>query len=374
MLQELVTSCLLIVAAEMGDKSQILAMTFAARYSVRQVMLGVFFGILLNHGIAVALGSSLSRIVSLDLVRMAAGALFVFFAFLSLAKSDDDELESAESNRYGPVLTVAMAVFISELGDKTQLATITLASSSRYPLFVLAGTVSGMVITSAIGILVGSQMGERVPEFAMRIVSALVFLLFGVSSLYQNLPQTWLTLPNVFMASTILSAVVLLLMWRAWKIHKSQAMTPYKARAERLRQHLLGIKALVDDLCLTDERCPHCGSDHCMLETARENIEAFLNKKAAVPLSNRWGQLQVDRRRFDLGKAREALCRTVVACQHCDPGHRDTCVLNETRKVLEKICFDKVLPYTGDMDAYLAEMERESPVLASKIRTMLNTH
>ena len=58
MLQELLTSCFLIVAAEMGDKSQILAMTFATKYSIRQVMLGVSIGALLNHGIAVALGSS----------------------------------------------------------------------------------------------------------------------------------------------------------------------------------------------------------------------------------------------------------------------------------------------------------------------------
>ena len=77
MLQEFVTSCFLIVAAEMGDKSQILAMTFATRYSIRQVMLGVFLGILLNHGAAVALGSSLSLIVSLDKVRIASGVLFV---------------------------------------------------------------------------------------------------------------------------------------------------------------------------------------------------------------------------------------------------------------------------------------------------------
>src|SRR5690606_32685181 len=121
-----------------------------------------------------ALGSSLSLIVSLDKVRIASGVLFVLFALLTLAKADDDELESAESNRYGPVLTVAMAVFISELGDKTQLATITLAGGAQYPLLVLAGTVSGMVMTSAIGILIGSRMGERVPEFAMRVVSALV--------------------------------------------------------------------------------------------------------------------------------------------------------------------------------------------------------
>ena len=141
LLQELVTSCFLIVAAEMGDKSQILAMTFATRYTIRQVMLGVFFGILLNHGIAVALGTSLSLIISLDIVRALAGVVFVIFALLTLAKMDEDDLESTNNHRYGHVATVSMAVFISELGTKTQLATITLASSSQYPC-LLAGIVS----------------------------------------------------------------------------------------------------------------------------------------------------------------------------------------------------------------------------------------
>ncbi|HHX02402.1 MAG TPA: TMEM165/GDT1 family protein [Firmicutes bacterium] len=373
MLQELVTSCFLIVAAEMGDKSQILAMTFATRYTIRQVMLGVFFGILLNHGIAVALGTSLSLIISLDIVRALAGVVFVIFALLTLAKMDEDELESTNNHRYGPVVTVSMAVFISELGDKTQLATITLASSSQYPLFVLAGTVSGMVITSAIGIFVGSRMGKRVPEFAMKVVSALVFLFFGLASLYQNLPQAWLTPDNMLLAGIGLGIAVALLIWRGWNIHKSQTLTPYKARAERLRQHLVGIKALIDDLCLDQEPCPNCECDRCMLEQAKENINAYLNKKAVVPISDRLGQLQIDRRRFDLGKAREAFCLTVVACQNCRPQHRETCVLNETRKALEKICFDKVLPFTGDMNAYLAEVETESPVLAGKIRRMLTS-
>ena len=161
MLQELVTSCFLIVAAEMGDKSQILAMTFATKYSIRQVMLGVSIGALLNHGIAVALGSSLPKLISLDLVRIFAGIAFIAFALFSLAHTEDDDLEDTETNRFGPVITVATTFFIGELGDKTQLAAITLSSSAEHPLLVLAGTVSGMIITSAIGIIIGSRMGAH---------------------------------------------------------------------------------------------------------------------------------------------------------------------------------------------------------------------
>jgi len=371
LLQEFVTSCFLILAAEMGDKSQILAMTFATRYSIRQVMLGVFFGILMNHGIAVALGSSLSRIVSLDIVRVLTGIVFVGFALLTLVKMNGQDWESTGTHRGGPVVTVAMAVFISELGDKTQLATITLAGSSQYPLFVLAGTVSGMVITSAIGIFVGSRMGAKIPEFAMKVASALVFLFFGLAALYQNLPPSWLTLSNVFFAGMVLSSIVVLLTWRGWTIHNSKDLTPYKAKAERLRKHLVGIKALIDDLCLNPELCQGWGCGRCLLDRAKQNIDNYLHQKAVAPVSDWLGQLQIDRRKFDLGKAREAFCLAAAACQNCSPQHRENCILNQTRMVLEKICFDKTLPFTGNMEAYLGEVEKESPVLAGKIRRLL---
>ncbi|HHT37067.1 MAG: TMEM165/GDT1 family protein [Candidatus Wallacebacter cryptica] len=374
MLQELVTSCFLIVAAEMGDKSQILAMTFATKYSIRQVMLGVSIGALLNHGIAVALGSSLPKLISLDLVRIFAGIAFIAFALFSLAHTEDDDLEDTETNRFGPVITVATTFFIGELGDKTQLAAITLSSSAEHPLLVLAGTVSGMIITSAIGIIIGSRMGRRIPEFAMRIVSVFVFLFFGLISLYNNLPQELLTPTNIFLAIMILGLTVFLLTLRAWEIHSSQGLTPMQTKAEKLRQQLVGIKALVDDMCLNPASCASCGCSQCVLERAKQNISAYLNHKDVIPFSQHLEKLKVDPRYYDVAKAREAYCQTVAACQHCNPVHKDTCILNETRKALEKICFNKVLPFTGDMETYLQEVKKESPVLAAKIKRMITAN
>lgn len=371
MLQELLTSCFLIVAAEMGDKSQILAMTFATKYSIRQVMLGVSIGALLNHGIAVALGSSLSKLIALDLVRILAGAAFILFALISLANSGEDEPDEAENHKFGPVLTVAMAFFIGELGDKTQLAAITLASSADYPLLVLAGTVSGMIITGAVGIIIGSRMGKRIPEFAMRIISVFVFLFFGLVSLYKNLPREWLAPANIFTAIMILGLTVTFLIRRAWRIYSSQILTPLQARAERLRRQLADIKMLVDDLCVNPKPCADCSCSQCVLESARQNISAYLNHKATIPFARQLDTLQVDRRYFDIAKVREAYCQTVASCQNCSSAHQDTCVLNQTRKVFEKICFDKTLPFTGDMDCYLAEVRKESPVLAAKIQRLL---
>ncbi|HHT65930.1 MAG TPA: TMEM165/GDT1 family protein, partial [Clostridiales bacterium] len=158
MLHELFESFLLVFLAEMGDKSQLLAMTFAARYPIRKVLLGVLIGALLNDGLAVLLGSLVSTLLPIKTIQIVAGFTFIAFALWTL-KPDGEEDESSEHKmKLGPVLTVAIAYFIGEFGDKTQLTAITLASQAVFPVMILAGTVSGMILTGGIGIWIGRKL------------------------------------------------------------------------------------------------------------------------------------------------------------------------------------------------------------------------
>lgn len=93
-----------------------------------------------------------------------------------MALSDSDTEEIDHNKGMHPVLTVALAFFIGELGDKTQLTAMTLSSEGNYPLFILIGTTLGMVATSAMGIFIGSKIGDKVPDIAIKIVSSLVFV------------------------------------------------------------------------------------------------------------------------------------------------------------------------------------------------------
>lgn len=147
----------------MGDKTQILAMAFATQYPVKKVLLGIFFGVLLNHGSAVALGSLLATLVPLDLIQMVAGFAFIAFALWTLKSESDEKDENQSEKHYGPILTVATAFFIGELGDKTQLTAITLSVDAAFPLFILAGTVTGMIVTGSMGIYIGKnrEIGYR---------------------------------------------------------------------------------------------------------------------------------------------------------------------------------------------------------------------
>lgn len=172
---------------EMGDKTQLLAMAFATRYRFSKVMLGVLIATLLNHGLAVAAGSLLASIPGWQKwVQLTAAALFVFFGLWALVSDRLDGEETKKSGR-GAVTTVAIAFFLAEMGDKTQLATITLSARYSYaPWLVLAGTTCGMLIADGIGILVGVCLHRTLPAQAMKLIASAVFVLFGLVGLWES--------------------------------------------------------------------------------------------------------------------------------------------------------------------------------------------
>lgn len=115
----------LVVLAEMGDKTQLLAMAFACRFGWQIVMLGVFAATLCNHFLAVVAGTYLTKVIPLYYAPLAASASFVLFGFWTL-RGDTLEGEDKRFN-YSPFWTVAIAFFLAEMGDQTQLATVALA-------------------------------------------------------------------------------------------------------------------------------------------------------------------------------------------------------------------------------------------------------
>jgi putative Ca2+/H+ antiporter (TMEM165/GDT1 family) len=112
----------------MGDKTQLLAMAFASRYKWQTVMWGVFAATLVNHLLAVVAGNYLTRLMPLCYIQIAAAASFILFGLWTL-RGDTLEGEDKRFN-YSPFWTVAVAFFFAEMGDKTQLATVALATKS----------------------------------------------------------------------------------------------------------------------------------------------------------------------------------------------------------------------------------------------------
>ena len=186
-----ITSLVFVVLAEMGDKTQLLAMAFASRYPWQTVMFAVLVATLLNHLLAVVAGSVLANIVPLQYIQIAGAASFILFGLWTLL---GDELKDEDKKfKYSPFWTVAIAFFIAEMGDKTQLATVALATRFDGIIQIWLGTTCGMVIADALGIIVGIVMGKKIPDRVVKWFAALVFIIFGVLGIYGASPKNFWT-------------------------------------------------------------------------------------------------------------------------------------------------------------------------------------
>lgn len=175
-----------VVLAEMGDKTQLLAMALATRYKPSVVMWGIFAATVCNHLLAVLAGNYLTHIIPLQTVQMAAAVSFILFGLWTIR---GDELKGEDQRfDFSPFWTVAIAFFVAEMGDKTQLATVSLAAKYQSIAPVLAGTTAGMLVADAIGIVIGIILGKKIPERAVKWIAALVFIFYGLYGLVESLP------------------------------------------------------------------------------------------------------------------------------------------------------------------------------------------
>jgi putative Ca2+/H+ antiporter (TMEM165/GDT1 family) len=177
-----------IFVAELGDKSQLMALTFAARYRALPILIGITIATALVHAVSVLIGAVVGAALPTRLLSLIAGLAFFGFAAWSLRGDTLGEEEAGRAQRSGhsAVVAASSAFFLAELGDKTMLATITLATSEN--LFaVWAGSTVGMVAADALAILVGQQMGARLPERAIRIGAFIAFVVFGTLLLIEGI-------------------------------------------------------------------------------------------------------------------------------------------------------------------------------------------
>ncbi|WP_235737820.1 TMEM165/GDT1 family protein [Nocardioides alcanivorans] len=176
-------STAVIFVAELGDKSQLMAMTFAARYRVRDVLIGITAATAIVHLASVGIGYWVGDAFadSQDTIAIIAGLAFLGFAAWTLRGDELTEEEAAKArNSTGfAILAVGVAFFLAELGDKTMLATITLATQEGW-FGTWIGSTVGMVAADALAIVVGAMLGKRLPEKTIKYGAAALFALFGL--------------------------------------------------------------------------------------------------------------------------------------------------------------------------------------------------
>jgi putative Ca2+/H+ antiporter (TMEM165/GDT1 family) len=178
----------IIFAAELGDKSQLMAMTFAARYKAVTILIAIGAATAIVHLVSVLVGAAAGIALPTKALSIVAGVAFLGFAAWTLhgdELGDEDEARADRSPR-SVFWTVGIAFFLAELGDKTMLATITLATNHGL-IGTWLGSTLGMVAADALAIVVGQQLGARLPERTIKIGAAVLFAVFGIALIIQGI-------------------------------------------------------------------------------------------------------------------------------------------------------------------------------------------
>jgi len=180
MLDALWVSTGVVALAEIGDKTQLLAIVLAARFKQPlPILFGIFVATVLNHAAAAALGFIVAQLLSGAIFQVIVGAAFIAMADWALVPDKDDERAEA-MNAGGVFLTTLAAFFLVEIGDKTQIATSLLAARFDSILPVTIGTTLGMMLANGPAVLLGEAVVKIAPLHIIRIGAALVFAVIGV--------------------------------------------------------------------------------------------------------------------------------------------------------------------------------------------------
>jgi len=173
----------IVALAEIGDKTQLLALFLAARWRRPwPIILGIFTATIVNHALAGAVGAWLTQVIGPDALRWILGVSFIAMAAWMLVPDKLDEAETGKL-RLGVFGTTVVAFFLAEMGDKTQVATVALVAQFQAYYAVVAGTTLGMLIANVPALVLGDKLAHRLPVRLVHGIAALIFACLGLAAL-----------------------------------------------------------------------------------------------------------------------------------------------------------------------------------------------
>jgi len=184
----LLSSFLVVALAEMGDKTQLVALSMASRYRRPwTVLLGIFIATTVNHALASSVGVWTATRIPAAGVQWVLALSFIGFGVWTLVP--DSSVELARLPAWGPLVTTTVVFFLAEMGDKTQLATVALAARFGSPAAVTVGTTLGMLAADALAVFAGTYLATRLPMVWIRRAAAALFFVFGLTIIFKLLSQ-----------------------------------------------------------------------------------------------------------------------------------------------------------------------------------------
>lgn len=184
MLESFLISTGVVALAEIGDKTQLLALVLAARFGKPwPIILGILVATLLNHFLAGAVGAWIAGVVGPTVMRWLLGLSFIGMAVWTLIPDKLEDEDQRAAARSGVFVTTLVAFFLVEMGDKTQIATVALAAKYGSLVAVVGGTTLGMLLANVPAVLLGEVAAKKLPMRLVHGIAAAIFLLLGVSVL-----------------------------------------------------------------------------------------------------------------------------------------------------------------------------------------------
>ena len=175
-----------VFVAELGDKSQLLALSLSARYRMPVMLAAVLLTSALTMGASVLVGTGLGEVLPTGVMSIAAGLLFLVFAIMTWLRGDDADEDDPDLRESGGFLTVVLAMSLAELGDKTMIAALALAATTS-AVGVWIGATLGMASASAAAVVLGAALWQRLSPRTVRLTSAALFGLAGIVLLLEPL-------------------------------------------------------------------------------------------------------------------------------------------------------------------------------------------
>jgi putative Ca2+/H+ antiporter (TMEM165/GDT1 family) len=180
-MESLLVSTLVVAIAEIGDKTQLLAIILATRFKKPiPIILGILVATLANHALAATAGYWVADFLNGAWFKWAIAVSFIAMAAWALIPDKADDDEATGPGRYGVFVTTAVAFFLVEMGDKTQIATVALGAKFHSIFWVAAGTTLGMMIANVPAVYLGEAATKIVPLKYVRMGAALIFLVLGI--------------------------------------------------------------------------------------------------------------------------------------------------------------------------------------------------
>ncbi|MEP6483054.1 MAG: TMEM165/GDT1 family protein [Rudaea sp.] len=181
MMQTFLISTLTVALAEIGDKTQLLALILAAKYRKPwSIVAGILLATLINHALAGSIGAAVANWFSPQTLKWIVALSFIVIAAWTLKPDKADESEAEHGTHYGAFIATTISFFLAEMGDKTQIATAVIAAE-YHPLWqVIAGTTTGMLLADVPVVWLGARFAQRLPLRGIRYATALLFGALGV--------------------------------------------------------------------------------------------------------------------------------------------------------------------------------------------------